>query len=474
MEKKIKNVLVEILFLTSLFGYSQEPVKQEKMSKDDCIARFSTYYHQSYKPKKYSDAYPSWKIAFYDCMSHYKPAYKKAVISHGRTILGARIKEAKTPEEKRERVKDLMSYYEKLREYLPNKKSYCLACEGLSMFQHQIDMDGSYKLLKKSIEINTNPEDIPIGAIDAFFKNSVYLFNKKKITDTDVFADFDKVMELIETLSGKLAIISNKLKSDTTKVLTKKEKRQLVINTKKVEALKKLGSNSNKLIAPIATKERLVLLYAQKFEENKTNKNWLQSALSMLGRKKCQKEKIYKDIATEYYKLEPSYKSAKALGLLNMISNHLENSEKYYNEALNFAKTEHQKSDCYIELAKVFSVGKSRAKKIKSRDYARKALKINKYISDPYFIIGMLYVNSANECGSNLFEKKAVYWAAISKFRQALPYADEEDKATIMKAIKGYSNQVPTKDLIFQFGYIDKPTYRINCWINETVRIPKQ
>ncbi|CEN33645.1 hypothetical protein CCAN12_450007 [Capnocytophaga canimorsus] len=50
--------------------------------------------------------------------------------------------------------------------------------------------------------------------------------------------------------------------------------------------------------------------------------------------------------------------------------------------------------------------------------YAQKALNYNPSNSDAYRIIAQAYANSANECGSTPFEKRAIYWLAANVARK--------------------------------------------------------
>ena len=142
---------------------------------------------------------------------------------------------------------------------------------------------------------------------------------------------------------------------------------------------------------------------------------------------------------------------------------------KYYNEAIELGDDANKKADDYYKAAQsLFKLGR----KSEARSYAYKAIENRKGWGDPYILIGDMYASSANSCGSNVFEKKAVYWAAVAKYSQARNVDPKVSKKASTK-IGQWGAQAPDKTMIFQFGYIGKPKYKIGCWINETVSVPQ-
>jgi hypothetical protein len=103
------------------------------------------------------------------------------------------------------------------------------------------------------------------------------------------------------------------------------------------------------------------------------------------------------------------------------------------------------------------------------------ALKAATYRSgwgDPYILIGDLYAKSSRQCGElqTEFLKRVGYWAAIDKYEHAKrldPTAAKKADERILK----YTKQMPSKTDIFTEGLLDVPTYNINCWYTETVKV---
>ena len=88
-----------------------------------------------------------------------------------------------------------------------------------------------------------------------------------------------------------------------------------------------------------------------------------------------------------------------------------------------------------------------------------------------YLLIGRLYQSSVNNCGSNEFEKRMVYAAALRQAQKASS-VDPSISTTARKYINSYRANLPSKKIIFTAGIAPGSSYKINCWIGETVRVP--
>ena len=81
-----------------------------------------------------------------------------------------------------------------------------------------------------------------------------------------------------------------------------------------------------------------------------------------------------------------------------------------------------------------------------------------------------VYAAAAGSCGSNVFEKNAVYWAAIdkaAKAKQVDPTVASRADRTIGRLRAG----IPDKSISFQLGWKEGDRYSIGCWINETITV---
>ena len=87
-----------------------------------------------------------------------------------------------------------------------------------------------------------------------------------------------------------------------------------------------------------------------------------------------------------------------------------------------------------------------------------------------YLYIASLYAKSANSCGTNVFEKKMVFVAALNKARKA---QQVDPGSGAGRYIRSYQKNAPSKKEIFTQGVAPGSSHKIGCWIGETVRVPK-
>ena len=105
----------------------------------------------------------------------------------------------------------------------------------------------------------------------------------------------------------------------------------------------------------------------------------------------------------------------------------------------------------------------------RARSLAREALKYNPNYGKAYLYIASLYAKSANSCGSDVFEKRMVYVAALNKAQKAQKV---DPGCGAARYVRNYRANMPTKKLIFQKGVASGSSHKIGCWIGETVRVP--
>jgi tetratricopeptide (TPR) repeat protein len=110
------------------------------------------------------------------------------------------------------------------------------------------------------------------------------------------------------------------------------------------------------------------------------------------------------------------------------------------------------------------------------REY-RKALEMQPDLGQAYLSIGDLYASAVNECsGGQLGRKdKAVYWAAVDKYQQAIE-ADSSLESIAQSKIQSYRDVFPTQeDIFYREDWSEGASFTIDygcySWINETTTV---
>jgi len=440
--------------------------KKETACKDDQKVKENlSIYYEYYKSKNYKDAYESWSFVYDNC-----PSAHKNIFIHGPRLIKYMYKKAVTPEEKTMYEAKLMKVYDDRLQYFPGKKGYVLGMKGSDMINYKIGTSKeAYDVLAEAYKVDGNK--LGASVLYAYFTASTRLFNEKVFGDEEVFNVYDQVVEAIdynkEVKTNTIAKYEQM--QEEGKALNKKETKALKKAKKYFGSYEKVESNVEKIIGKIATCERLDILYGNKFEENKADIDWVNGGVKMMTRKKCFDSKVFFKLIDSKSKLAPDASSSRVAGLLSLSNGKYSKALKYYEEAIKLGTDKNKKADDYYKAAQcLFKLGQ----RSKSRSYAYKAIENRKGWGQPYILIGDMYAASANACGTNAFEKKAVYWAAISKYSKARNVDPKVSKKASSK-ISSWGTQVPSKTMIFQFGYIGKPRYKVKCWINETVNVPQ-
>lgn len=461
-----KNNIFKILSIAFIFTlsllysnlYGQEASKECKQA--------TSIFYENYKERKFEDAYPHWLKSFTEC-----PQYHIGIFAYGPKIIEAKLKNTKDSTERQILINKIFDVLQKRAQYFPKKtKIYDMIAEkaDIMLKYKQGTLMEAFNLL----DTVYNQAGIKMSAPDLFnyFKTAIKLRKEEGFGgDEKVFEIYDNALIIIEKNIENLSATINELSEKEN--ASRKEKSSLKRSDIKLKNFKAFEEGINKMIAPLATCERLDAIFSNGFlkEENKTDEKWLAKSVTMLGRKKCYDLPIYLKLAEAYYQVNPSAPSARAIARLALTKEkNMEKAVKYFEEAANIETDPNTKAK---DLALLATAKLGMGKKIEARKIANQAAGLKKFWGEPYIIIGKAYAESINDCGKNEFEKKAVYWAAIEKFR----YAARIDKGTtkeVRKLLNIYEKLAPTKSMIFQYSN-GASKFKIACWINEEVSIPK-
>ncbi len=470
MKKTVLTLLIAVF--ASAVGQAQD------YGEDSVKCRENLYiYYELAKKKQWLEAWDGWKYVYENC-----PGTKKFNFIYGPYIVEAKLKEAAKAGQdsaEQEYKELLLEVYDNRNKYYPGQEGYVYQRKALDMAQHFPDSSmAAYKLFKKALEME-GPEQ-SAAFYNSYFITAARLFNDDAFSLEDVFTAYNVVMEGIEVnnnaLNTTIANISYERDSNAVE-LDAKTKAKLAKAERELERYTKVESNIEKILAPIATCDKLSSIYNEEtFQANQTDTLWLKRAVKMLQKERenkegemedCTDNPIYFKISDALYKLQPSAPSARAMYIMAARDRNYSKAVDYIKEAIEFEIDPLKRANDYLKLARANLALGSYAS---AKSAALKAAQLRKGWGTPYVVIAQAYAAADGTCGSNVFEKKAVYWAAINK----LEYARSIDGSVSAKAsrlISSYKKQLPAKSVIFQLGHIEGEKYTIGCWINETITV---
>lgn len=470
----MKTTLYALAFFFGLGGLLQA----QDYGEDSATCRENLYiYYELARKKQWLEAYDSWKYVYENC-----PASSKNNFIYGPYIVDAKIDEAEKAKDEASALKFkkmLMDVYDGRNQYFPGKEGYVAARKGLDMLKHFPDSNqAAYDLFNTALELD-GPEQ-SAAFYNYFFVTAARLFNEKAFEVGDVFTAYNKVMEGIEVnnnaLNTTIAELTYKVDSQGV-TLDPKEERELKKAERELDRYTKVESNIEKILGPIATCDKLNLIYNEEtFAANQTDTLWLKRATKMLQKERKNEEGEYEDctdnpiffkISDALYKLQPSAPSARAMFLMAYRDNNYSGAAQYIKEAIEFEIDPLKRAKDYNKLASVYLKMGSLAA---AKSAALRSAGLDRSSGDAYVILATVYAAADGTCGNNVFEKKAVYWAAIDK----LEYAKSIDSSVSSKAnrlINIYRQQLPDKGVSFQLGHTNGEKYTIGCFINETITV---
>lgn len=430
----------------------------------DCATTASIAYEHA-KVKNYDAAEePLWKVRK-EC-----PTYSLATYQFGEKLLKYKLKKAAAAD-KKAIANELILLLKERFQYFPSKTNIgnIYGSVGQIMFDHKIGtIDTQYKEFNKAWTEDKSNVRNPKN-VYTYFYLLVDLHEGGKKELQDVFNLYDEVIEKIEDEESKRAKVIAELtdKEESGTVLSSKEKKTLNVYGKILSNYSKVKAGVNQKLGELADCKNLIPLYDGQFAAKKTDVNWLKAAAGRMSAKECTDDPLFFRLVEELHRSDPSAKTAYYLGLLALKDRKTTTALKYFNQSAELETKGSDKAKVYFKIGEIM---KRQGSKSKARSYYRKALKRKPSMGICYLRIATMIASSANNCGDDVFSKRAVYWLAENYARKA-GKIDPSLKSTANKYAANYHAKAPTKTDIFNNPGIK--SVNIGCWIGETVKVPK-
>jgi tetratricopeptide (TPR) repeat protein len=439
MKTLAKGILtIFILTLTTIFVFGQKGVEDGSRfghGEDSirCIKNFSLYREYA-RQKNYDLALDYWIIVYNEC-----PKASKYIYIDGIKMIEKKIKSTTDQAEKNILIDSMMRIYdERIANY--NQKGYVLADKGVDFIKYSENttenMQIAYNYLKESIELEKYKSRA--AQLLTFMQASKSLFSVNAIEGGQVVEDYGKISEICDY------IISNQ-----------KKKWKNIAKAK--PSIDQIFETSG-----AATCDDLVPFYTDKYTKTPEDIEFLKKSIHMLRTTKCNEAEIFYTMIEKLNSLETTAELAHELAKINSHAEKLNIATTYYKQAIELEADIMQKAKYYIELGEVTRrIGDYPL----SRTYALNCLELNPNNGYAYLLIGNLYA-ATKDCGEDDFEQKAVYWAAVDKFKKAKA-VNPELTEDANKYIEAYEARFPRNENIFMYGHKLGGTYTVGCWINE-------
>lgn len=451
---KTKFALLLTILLVSLSGktFAQAP--------DDCAISLS-YFTEPAKVKNYEAALPHYEKLIKECAD-----YNLAIYQYGVKMFEYFIDEKGD----KSKVKDLIQAWELRLENFPTKTK-----EGdvLSTIA-QIKLDNNIGTKAEQFKafddaFKKDPENFTSGkSIYAYFSLAVDLHNSGEKDLQDIFKLYDVVIAQLDSskneLAAKLTPLMDKEEAGTE--LTAKQKRAKDVYENNLGVYATVEGSVNGKLGQLADCPNLIPLYEKDYEEKKNDIDWIKSASNRLDAKDCESP-LSNKLAVRLHELEPSSTSAYLLGKQAESEGKASKALEYFNQAADLETDNAKKARIYYSIAENY---RKKGSLSTARSYYNKMLSVKPSAGIAYYKIGSMYANSANNCGTTVFEKRAMYWLAADMMDKAAR-VDGTLAGNARAAAKSYRARAPQKSDIFSDNMAGK-TVKFNCWVGGSVRVP--
>ncbi|RTY92429.1 lipopolysaccharide assembly protein LapB [Flavobacterium sp. GT3R68] len=395
-------------------------------------------YNDLVKANEWNAAFLPWSEVRMMC-----PSFDETIYTTGSKILQYKIDNAATADEKEIIIRDLLKLYDQYDKNFPKNNNGNVINKAMALYDAKIGTPNEiYALLdsafKKYPENFTNPSALYVY-FDLFYK---------QFTEGTNGIQVDDILARRDAVFSRIAVASKDQTADK-------------------RAYRRVSEGIDALISGVANCEKLIPYYQKTFESKKADVVWLEGATAYLVSKKCTSDSLFIKLATELHQVNPTSKSAYYLGLSALKNKKQKEAIVYFSQSAELSTSTSEKAKTYFMAASLLN----NSNKSEARDMARKAILADPSLGEAYLLIARLYAKSGSECGENAFDKKAINFLAAETARKAGEVAPFL-KATANMQADGYLKNAPSRAEIKEAKKSGKNIV-FNCWINESVRVPK-
>ena len=400
-----------------------------------CIQNTSIY-SEMYKMKDYVGAYDAWHQVVKTC-----PQSSKNLYIRGTNIMHAKIAAAKTAGERDTLIAELMALYDTRIQYFGEEG------DNLGRKAHDLEVlkgiqavGEYYPIYAEAVRLGGDKLDVEYAYL--YFNAAVTYVQAGKSEPTLVVDAYDKASDILD--------------------------KALRNEPDKAEKIAGYVNNVEAAFAPYASCDKLVSIYAKKFEETPEDVDLLKKITNIMRKKGCTEDELFFKASAKLHELEPSPNTAFLMAQMCYNKKQFAEAVKYANEAVQGLEQEDDKYKAYLLLG-LSHDGQNAYSSARSAYY--KAAEIRPNSGEPYLLIAQLYGSNARSVDDGMGGASA-YWAAVDKAVRARNIdSSPANVEAANKLIGTYSAYFPKQETAFMLDLIDGHSFVVPGWIGESTTI---
>ena len=428
MKKQILTLVGALILTSGMAQKIKENFGATPEDQSECKKNLSIY-GSMFNNKQYGEALAPWYAAVENCPEFHPRLYKNGGVIFKK--LADKAKKEGNKERKNELIDSLFwTYEESIRIFGESVKVSDKYGKDLRMkYRSKTEFEkAEYGLLKFSI--TAKKEKSSRGTIAKYYSAAYLMYKADKIEKSSLLDDY--------------ILLSDYISVNIEKGI-------------KVESFNKVQASLDGKFLQVADCEGIEGIVVEKvtaaLPENKLK--LAEKYMPILKKKSCTKSDVYRELAEEMHKANPSHKTAFNLGIMFLNDKKYSEAKKFINEAIEISpEDEPKKKDYFYFLATLYQRNGSYKVAVNN---AKKSLG-GENDKNAFDLIARCIAATAKSCGDNEYEHKAVYWLA----------ADYALKGGHSSLAKTYLAQAPGKTLLFQYGKLETSKEKIKCWGEST------
>lgn len=450
----MKTKLIILSLFVFLTAYTQK-----KPNCQEVFSEFKLYYKVDFTEKAFLT--PEGKAKTLDVITATLkdcPSIDNEVYVLSEEMLTRIVQPMNLGEDKKSWTKHIVDLYDKQSQYFPEyKKGNDLKKILLSYKNGVFDSKQTIAALDK----------IYIADKGALTIETLTLYTNLVIGDHVMTQGFSKeYIKKLDAINGSLYSKINQL--ETEKLSLKAGTPEFRKNKNQLDLLK----ISSKNIFSDLRKSKLDCkawndLYKEDYDTNKADVLWLENVLNRLDTYKCAFNNSFFDtMATQYYGLKRTSKSAYYMGEIAFRKQDKEKAITYFSESAALEPNTLDRAKTYYKLADL----NKQSDKEQAKIFAQKTIENNPEMIEGYILLSQLYIGAEKSCFKNDFEAKAVYFLAAQNIERVVK-VNPKYEATAKRLSQDYLKKAPTAQEIKKAKMGGK-SIDFGCWINQSVVIP--
>lgn len=439
MKNLFKTLLTAALLAAAAGLHAQGKYGATPADSAECVKNLSLF--QEYmKQGAFKDAYPAYKELLRIC-----PGCSKGLYQNGARMLTDFIAKEKDAARKARLVDSLMINYD-LRVANFGEKAFVLGRKGVDMLFHRPkECQAALDVLKESVDLGGASSEP--GTLSAYYQALNCRYGEGAATKEQMLSEYMRVSGYIEQALGDPGL------KESDREYWQKARDYVNGVFFSVADCKDIGGTVEKLLAEkpddLELKGRL---------------------LKVLSAKDCTDERVYRSLAEDVHRADPSSESAYSLGQYLVRKGDMNGALRYMKEAAELCSGCTDRTKYLLKAGQVASAVGNQGQ---ARSYANQVLQLEPKNGEALILIGNAVVAQAGSCEEP--DRWGVYWLAYDYYQRARSLDPSvADKAS--ERMAACAVRFPTKEELFFRQMKEGDSFQVDCGglgESTTVRVKK-